>query len=157
MALRTIITGAEHPVLRGSATPVTSFGKELTKLIRDLHDTVEAVKGAGLAAPQVNVSTAVLVAKIAGSFTTLINPEILWRSPEEVLGEEGCLSLPNVWLFVPRARAIVVRFQEDTGKETELKLADFDARVVQHEVDHLLGKLIVDYHGKTAVLHQQTL
>jgi peptide deformylase len=157
MAIKTIITGAEHPVLRARAARVSSFGKELSKLARDLHETVEAVKGAGLAAPQINVSSAVTVAKIGGMFTMLVNPEILWRSTEEVLGEEGCLSLPDIWLFVPRAREIVVRFQTEKGAEQELKLADFDARVVQHEVDHLLGRLIVDYQAASSSRNTQAL
>ncbi|MEK7137571.1 MAG: peptide deformylase [Patescibacteria group bacterium] len=157
MAIRTIITGKDNPVLRARAARVLSFGKDLSKLVRDLHETVEAVKGAGLAAPQINVSSAVTVAKIGGIFTTLVNPEILWRSTEEVLGEEGCLSLPDIWLFVPRAREIVVRFRTERGAEQELELADFDARVVQHEVDHLLGKLIVDYQATSVRTPGQAL
>ncbi len=157
MAVRVIITGVENPTLRTSCKEVRTFGKELQKLVKDLLDTVESVKGAGLAAPQIAVTDAVCIAKIGGSFIPLINPKILWRSEEEVLGEEGCLSLPEIWLYVPRAMSIVLRFQDEKGKEQERRLTDFDARVVQHEVDHLLGKLITDYAGKGAVTPGEAL
>ena len=157
MAVKTIVVGAHLPVLRKRAAHIESFGKELQRLVRDLHDTVEEAKGAGLAAPQINIAQAVTVAKIAGMFTTLVNPEVLWCSPEAVLGEEGCLSLPDIWLLVPRAKEIIVRFQTEKGEERELKLTEFDARVVQHEVDHLLGKLIVDYQAVPSQQHQQAL
>ena len=157
MAVRMIITGGENPVLRRETTKVRSFGKEFQKLVKDLSDTVESVKGAGLAAPQVDSSEAVCIAKIGGIFTPLVNPEILWRSEEEVLGEEGCLSLPEIWLYVPRAVSIVLRYQDESGKEQERRLTDFDARVVQHEVDHLRGILITDYHGKGAVVPGEAL
>ncbi len=157
MAVRVIITGAENPVLRKETTKVRSFGKGLQKLVRDLSETVESVKGAGLAAPQVGESLAVCIAKIGGEFTPLVNPVISWRSEQEVLGEEGCLSLPGVWLFVPRAAESIVRYHDMKGKEQERKLQGFDARVVQHEVDHLRGILIVDYHGKGAVTPGEAL
>lgn len=150
MAIRVIIIGAENPVLRTKTEKVSTFGKDLQKLVRDLLETVEHVKGAGLAAPQIGDKRAVCVAKVGGKFLPLINPKIFWKSDEEVLGEEGCLSLPEIWLFIPRATEIVLRFQNEKGKEQERRLMGFDARVVQHEVDHLHGKLIVDYPAEGA-------
>jgi len=145
MALRTIIIGAGTPILRQKAERVSSFGKEFQKLLKDLRETAEHVKGAGLAAPQVDVSLAVTVARLSGEFTPLINPEIIWRSEETLIGEEGCLSLPDIWVHVPRAKEIIIRSLDEKGREQERKLRDVDARVAQHEIDHLNGKLIVDY------------
>lgn len=148
MALQPIIIGSTHPILRAKAQRVSSFGKDLRRLVQDLSDTVLHVQGAGLAAPQVGVSLAVCIARVGAEFMPLINPEISWYSQEKMVGEEGCFSLPNVWLLVPRALEIIVRYQDEQGREQERKLTHFDARVVQHEVDHLLGRLIVDYSAE---------
>ncbi len=145
MAVLPIITGEKNPLLRAETKKVDSFGKSLQALIQDLFDTVHAAEGAGLAAPQIGISERVTVARIGETFVPLVNPEIVWKSDRTVLGEEGCLSLPNVWLQIPRSTEIVLRYQDEKGKEQERKLEGFDARVVQHEVDHLFGKLIVDY------------
>ena len=150
MAVRTIITGAQHPLLRAKTQRVTAFGHDTKALVQNLLDTVIAAKGAGLAAPQIGVSQSVCIVKIGKIFVPLLNPEILWRADAEVSGEEGCLSLPGVWLFVPRAAEIIVRYEDMKKREQEKKLTGFDARVVQHEVDHLLGKLIMDYPAEAA-------
>lgn len=148
MAVLPIITGAEHPILHRKTKKISSFTKELQKLIQDLLDTVHHAEGAGLAAPQVEISKRVTVARIGEEFIPLVNPEILWKSDQIILGEEGCLSLPNVWLNVPRSTDIVLQYFDSKGNEHEKKLSGFDARVVQHEVDHLNGILIVDYQFK---------
>ena len=145
MSVQTIITGDKTPILRAETENVNSFSKNLQKLITDLHDTVTFAKGAGLAAPQINSSLKVCVARVGGTFITLVNPSIIWCSEETDIAEEGCLSLPEVWIHVERPIAIVVRFQNEKGRKEERKLSEIDARVVQHEVDHLHGKLIVDY------------
>ena len=147
MAVLPIVTGANLPVLRRRTKKVTSFTKDLQKLIQNLLDTVHRAEGAGLAAPQIGISERVTVARIGEEFIPLVNPEILWKSEQIVLGEEGCLSLPNVWLNVPRSTDIILRYVDVKGKEFEKKLSGFDARVVQHEVDHLDGVLIVDYQS----------
>jgi peptide deformylase len=148
MPVRAIVTGRHSPVLRQKSQQVSAFNKELKKLIVDLLDTVEDAKGAGLAAPQIGVSQSVTVARLSGSFLPLINPEIIWESEITELLEEGCLSLPNVWLMVPRAREAIVRYRDEKGGEQERKLSGMDARVAQHEIDHLNGKLIVDYSSQ---------
>ena len=140
-----VVTGAEAEVLRTKTQDVTDFGKDLKKLISVLMDTVEKEKGVGLAAPQIGSSQNVCVAKIGGSFKVFVNPKIAWSSDQSVVCEEGCLSLPDVWLMVPRAEEIVVSFQNEKGEQKELKLADMEARIMQHEIDHLRGVLIVDY------------
>ncbi|MBI3332100.1 peptide deformylase, partial [Candidatus Peregrinibacteria bacterium] len=78
----------------------------------------------------------------------LINPEITWKSDETYVDQEGCLSLPGVWLDITRSKEIIVGYMDPAGKKQERKLTDFAARVVQHEVDHLDGILIVDYRKK---------
>lgn len=110
-----------------------------------MRDTVIAANGAGLAAPQVGRSERVCLVQIEKKLIPLINPEILWRDPIAVLGEEGCLSLPGLWLQVPRSVAITLRYIDTLGKEQERRYKNFAARVIQHELDHLDGILITDY------------
>ena len=107
--------------------------------------TVKAADGLGIAAPQVGQSWRVCLARINSKMTPLVNPEITWRSAEIDILEEGCLSLPGIGVEVPRAMAITLRFLDEKGADQERRLTDLDARVVQHEVDHLNGVLIVDY------------
>ena len=145
MALLPILTGENNPVLRTKTKKVPKMTKELVKVLQDMIDTTIGAKGAGIAAPQVNRSERICIALIGGVLTPLVNPEITWRSEEIDVLEEGCLSLPSVWLPVPRSTSIVLAYKTQEWKDMERKLQAFDARVVQHEVDHLEGKLIVDY------------
>jgi peptide deformylase len=145
MAVLPIVEGASTKVLRTKTKPVEKVTKELKKLLKDMKETMDHAKGVGLAAPQVGVGLRVCVAVIDGKAVSLINPHIISQSEQTALDEEGCLSLPTTWLPVPRSVEIVVSYKDEKGKQQEKKLADFNARVVQHEVDHLDGKLIVDY------------
>ena len=119
--------------------------KEILSLIKDMEQTTVAAEGLGLAAPQIGQSMRLCIVRMHGKLTPLINPDILWRSSETTEEEEGCLSLPETFVYVTRAKGIVVRYTDAAGQEREQKLEDMDARVVQHEVDHLNGVLIVDY------------
>lgn len=150
MAVLPIITGADTPVLRTVTKPVPKVTKELQKLLKDMEETTRAADGLGLAAPQIGQSLRVCIVKMNGRLTPLVNPLITRRSPEMETAEEGCLSLPEVWVQVPRSTSIVVTYLDGKGKEQERMLTNLEARIVQHEVDHLDGKLIVDYgpHGK---------
>lgn len=145
MAVLPIVTGQDEAVLRTKTTPVSKVTKDITKLIKDMQATVKKAEGAGLAAPQIGQSLRLCLAALNGRMTPLINPEITWRSDKLVKDEEGCLSLPNMTVKVPRATEIIVKYVNEKGQEQERHLTDFDARVVQHEVDHLEGVLIVDY------------
>lgn len=145
MATLPIVTGEHSEVLRKKTEKIVNFDKELKKLVTDLQETAASASGAGLAAPQVGVSLAVTVARLSGSFVPLINPEVIWQSETAETAEEGCLSLPGVWLMVPRPAEVIVKYSDENGKEQERKLTGWDARVAQHEIDHLNGKLIVDY------------
>lgn len=123
--------------------------KAVLQLIRDMEETMKRAEGVGLAAPQVGQSLRVCIALLSGKTTAFINPRITWRSSEEHTAEEGCLSLPDTWVLVPRARAIAVRFQNKKGKEEERRLEELPARILQHEIDHLDGVLITAYQERT--------
>jgi peptide deformylase len=148
MAARPIVTGADTPVLRAKAKPVAKVTKEVQELLKDMAETCVLADGQGLAAPQIGVSERVIVAVLNERLVGLVNPEITWRSSEMVRDEEGCLSLPHQYVVVARDRAIGVKFLDVNGKPQELRLSDMDARVIQHEVDHLDGILIVDHSAK---------
>jgi len=145
MSVLPIITGADTPVLRKRTALVPKVTKEIKKLIKDMKDTLRGAKGAGLAATQVNQSLRLCLSTIDEKLVVLINPKILTMKKEYSLDEEGCLSLPGLWIPVPRSTEIVLAYQDEKGKKHERKLHNFNARVVQHELDHLDGVLIVDY------------
>ncbi len=145
MAILPIVTGEDTPILRKKTKKVAKVTKEMLELIGNMADTVEAAPGAGIAAPQVGSSHRICLASINSKMTVLINPEITRKSDETDWEEEGCLSLPGLVVPVQRAKEITLRYQNEKGQEQERKLKDWSARVVQHEVDHLNGILIVDY------------
>lgn len=145
MAVLPIVKGESTDVLRTKAADVPQVTKEVKRLIKDMQQTVKKAEGLGIAAPQVGVSKRVCLANFNGKMTALINPDIFWKSDEVATMEEGCLSLPGIDVNVERAVEIQVRYLDEKGTEQERHLHDLDARVVQHEVDHLNGVLIVDY------------
>ena len=140
-----IVIGPDNPILRKKTKPVPSVTKDLRKLIKDMIDTMHEANGVGLASPQVAREERVCIAVIGGKITPLINPKITGHSKETAIDQEGCLSLPNVWIDVARSTEITLTYLDVKGKKQQKKLQNFDARVVQHEVDHLEGVLIVDY------------
>lgn len=152
MPVLPIVIGAQTPILRETSVQIPTVTKELKQLIADMKETVVAAKGAGLAAPQVGRHERLCIAMIGDKLTALVNPRITWRSETVAIAEEGCLSLPGLWLDVSRPTDIVVEFQTEQSKKRELKLSGFDARVVQHEVDHLEGILIVDHKKQNQVV-----
>ncbi len=149
MAVRPIVT-YPHPVLRKKAQPVTDFGPELQQLIDDMFETMRAAAGVGLAAPQVNVPLRVIVVEYAQDEHArperyaVVNPRIVYVSPETEMGTEGCLSIPGVFGDVLRPRSVVVRGQDRFGKPLNLRLHGWLARIFQHEIDHLNGILFID-------------
>lgn len=135
-----------EPVLRKKAEPLTQFGPEEQKFFDDMIDTMYAEEGVGLAAPQVGISKRVLVASptlTRGEEYVFVNPEILEARGRE-LGLEGCLSLPGISGEIPRAKVIRFRALDRQGKPLEMEIRDFFARIIQHEVDHLNGVLLID-------------
>lgn len=146
MAVRTILEFPD-PRLRTRAQPVSRFDAALSGLIEDLLETMYAAPGIGLAATQVDVHQRVLVIDISEERNhplVLVNPEILARDGEEI-SEEGCLSVPGVFDDVKRASRIRVRWQSRTGETSEQDYEGTLAVCIQHEMDHLEGKLFVDY------------
>lgn len=149
MALRTVEKKSKNPILRAVSEPVGKVDKTLKKLIQDMRDTMFDLKGVGIAAPQVGVNLRLALARLNVEtphevVVTLINPEIDDLSSEMTELEEGCLSLPRQWGKVKRHQALTVRFQDEKGRKQSLLLHDFNARVIQHEVDHLNGMLFID-------------
>ncbi len=150
MAALPIITGADTPILRTKTKAVPKVTKELQKLLKDMQETTIVADGLGIAAPQIGRTERLCIVHVGGKLMPMVNPIITQRSAEEEYAEEGCLSLPGIWVQVPRSTTIRVTYLDGKGSEQERMLSNMDARVVQHEVDHLEGKLIVDYgpHGK---------
>ncbi|HWX74392.1 MAG TPA: peptide deformylase [Solirubrobacteraceae bacterium] len=134
------------PVLRASAVPVERFDKQLKAEIERMTELMHDALGVGLAATQLGIVHRVLVyrADPEEPTTALVNPVLEWKSEETELAEEGCLSLPGVHVEVERALGVRVRAQDDTGAELELEVEGFPARIIQHEMDHLDGVLILD-------------
>jgi peptide deformylase len=132
------------PVLRKATTPVEEVTDEIRALISDMFDTMYAAEGIGLAAPQVGRTERVTVMDVEGQKLALINPEIIEREGS-ARGEEGCLSIPDIFGDVTRATRVVVRALNEKGEEIEAEGTELLARCMQHEIDHLDGKLFIDY------------
>ena len=135
------------PRLRIRAEPVTKFDTELKTLVADLFDTMYSAPGIGLAATQVNVHKRILVCDVGVDSKQpycLINPEII-HAEGKTNAEEGCLSVPEFYDFIDRAAVIRVRAFDPDGKPFELDAEGMLAVCIQHEMDHLEGKLFVDY------------
>jgi len=146
MALRTILEFPD-PRLRTKAQPVTRFDAALRRLVDDMLETMYAAPGIGLAATQVDVHQRVIVIDISAEHNqplVLINPEIIAREGE-ASSEEGCLSVPGIFDEVERAAKVRVRAHERDGTVFERDFDDILAVCIQHEMDHLDGKLFVDY------------
>lgn len=132
------------PILRAETKPVEVVTDELRRLIDDMFDTMYAAQGIGLAAPQVGRSERLAVIDIEKNPIVIINPEIVVEEGA-AKAEEGCLSIPDVYGDVERARRVVVRALDREGKPFEVEAEELLARALQHEIDHLHGKLFIDY------------
>ena len=139
-----------HPVLKKKAEPVAAVDDEMRRFLDDMLETMYASNGCGLAAPQVGVSKRVVVIDIAHEDEEpqplyLVNPEIIWKSEEKKVCEEGCLSVPGMRAEVERPAAVKIRYLDYDGKEQLLEADDFLAVAAQHELDHLDGILYIDH------------
>lgn len=137
------------PVLSTKAAPASAEDATLA-LAQDMLETMYEAEGRGLAAPQIGVLSRVFVMDATwktgtAAPETFINPEILWRSPEVVPSEEGCLSIPGVLAQVERAREIILRWVQPDGSVSAQKLTGFRAICAQHEIDHLDGIVTLDH------------
>ncbi|EEO28408.1 peptide deformylase [Oxalobacter paraformigenes] len=136
------------PRLLKPSRPVTSFDSELKTLVENMAQTMYEAPGVGLAAPQVNAHRQVVVIDVSEKRNELhvfINPQIIKASEEKTLFEEGCLSLPGIYDEIERPARVTVRAQDVDGKAFEMEAEGLLAVCVQHEIDHLKGRVFVDY------------
>jgi peptide deformylase len=133
------------PILRQDTRPVDTITDELRQLVNDMFETMHAADGIGLAAPQVGRTERLAVVEVDDTRVVLINPEITERSAETDKREEGCLSIPEIYGDVVRPSAVTVRALDIDGQPFELRAEGMLARCIQHEIDHLDGKLFLDY------------
>lgn len=147
MATLTILSYPD-PRLHTVAKPVTQIDARITQLAADMLETMYAAKGVGLAATQVNVHERVIVMDVSEARNTpmvLINPEVVWQSAERCKDEEGCLSVPDYRDDVERAAQIHVKALDLQGQEQLIKAEGLLSVCIQHEMDHLKGKVFVQY------------
>ena len=139
------------PRLKKPCEPVAAVTEEVTALAKDMLDTMYDAPGIGLAAPQVGVTKRVIVMDCIKDGTpepmVLLNPEVTWSSEDLSTYEEGCLSIPDQYADVKRPAAVTVRWMALDGSAQERTFQGLWATCVQHEIDHLDGKLFIDYLG----------
>src|SRR3989304_5322488 len=145
MAILTILT-APDPRLKVVSKPVATVDDSIRRLMDDMLETMYASHGIGLAAPQVGLARRVIVLDLARGEESpnpikLANPEIVWRSEEEVMCEEGCLSVPDQYSEVSRPKAVKVRYLDYQNEIREMDADGYLATCIQHEIDHLNGVL----------------
>jgi peptide deformylase len=147
MALLTILKYPD-PRLQRVARPVQSVDARVRALVADMLDTMYEAQGIGLAATQVDVHERIVVIDLSEDRSqplVLINPELVWASPERQRSDEGCLSVPGIYDGVERATAVRVRALDELGQSREVTAEGLLAVCIQHEMDHLLGKVFVEY------------
>lgn len=149
MAVLKIVTGVNDKILRLQSKPVKKIDKQVKKLIVDMIDTLKAADGLGIAAPQVGINLRIFIARLNYDtphemMVPMINAELFDLSEETDGHEEGCLSMPNKFGEVKRYKSLSVRYTDIHGKENVLNLTGLNARIMQHETDHLNGILIAD-------------
>jgi len=132
------------PCLRKKAEPVEEVGPGERMIIRSMIKTMHKAKGVGLAAPQVGINRRFFVVDVGDGPMAIINPRITKKKGSGVL-EEGCLSIPEVTVMIDRPYEITVEYMDENNRMMEMACDNLLARVIQHETDHLDGKLIVDY------------
>ena len=134
------------PVLKSKATPVDRFDDALRAQVARMGGLMNDALGVGLAAPQIGLSQRLLVYRVGqeAPLIALVNPEIEWSSRDQEEAEEGCLSIPGVAVDVERPVHVRVRAQDESGAERVVEASGLEARVIQHELDHLNGILILD-------------
>ena len=132
------------PVLRQATTPLSRVDDELRRLVADMFETMHHAKGIGLAAPQVGRTERLAIVEVDDERFVLINPEVVQREGR-AKGEEGCLSIPDIYADVERPKTVTVRAMDEDFQPYEIEATDLLARCIQHEIDHLDGKLFIDY------------
>ncbi len=136
------------PRLHKVAKPVEKVDERIRKQIEDMFETMYEANGIGLAATQVDFHERLIVIDVSqdrDQKLVLINPEILWASEEKQVGEEGCLSVPGIYDGVERSTSVKVRALDENGNSREIDAEGLLAICIQHEMDHLMGKVFVEY------------
>lgn len=144
-----VTKGIDNKILRTVSKPVGAVTAQIRQLARDMIKTMERENGVGIAAPQVGVNIRMVICKFNPGANNevvipMINPEILELADTMLDGEEGCLSLPGLWGHTKRADYAMVRFKNLKGVSQTLELSGFNARIIQHEVDHINAILFAD-------------
>lgn len=137
-----------NPRLHLVAQPVAAVDERIRVLVSDMLETMYHAQGIGLAATQVDVHERVIVIDLSEERNqpmALINPELLWASDERTQGEEGCLSVPGIYDGVARPARVRIRALDEHGQSREIEADGLLARCIQHEMDHLMGKVFVEY------------
>jgi peptide deformylase len=145
MAYRQILKFPD-PCLRAKSMPIIEFDESLAALVSDLDDTLNVCGGVGLSAPQIGVFQRVIYIRSDDFTGVMVNPEIL-ESAQENLLQEGCLSFPGIFEKVKRFTIVDCRYFDATGKEQKVVLKNLSAHIVQHEIEHLEGILLIDKLG----------
>jgi peptide deformylase len=136
------------PRLHKVAKPVTEFGERLNQLVADMAETMYEAPGVGLAASQVDVHECLVVidtSETKDDLRVFVNPEITWASDDKQVYDEGCLSVPGIYDGVERPARVKVRALDQKGEPFELEADGLLAVCIQHEMDHLMGKVFVEY------------
>lgn len=136
------------PRLHTVARPVAAVDARVRKLVADMLETMYEANGIGLAATQVDVHERIVVIDVSETRDqplVLINPQIVWASEQTQVGDEGCLSVPGIYDGVERSSAVKVRALDGEGREREIEAEGLLAVCIQHEMDHLQGKVFVEY------------
>jgi peptide deformylase len=146
VAAMSFIRRLGDPVLKSRATPVDRFDDSLRQQVSRMAGIMNDALGVGLAAPQLGISQRLLVYRVGpdAPLIALANPEIEWASDEHEGSDEGCLSIPGVMVDVERPLHVRVRAQDEQGEPRSVEASGLEARVIQHELDHLDGVLILD-------------
>jgi peptide deformylase len=146
VAAMSLIRRLGDPVLKSHATPVDRFDDSLRRQVSRMAGIMNDALGVGLAAPQLGISQRLLVYRVGPDAPVIVlaNPELEWSSGDEEAGEEGCLSIPGVTVDVERPVHVRVRALDEDGEERTVEASGLEARVIQHEMDHLDGVLILE-------------
>lgn len=139
-----ILTEPDPVLYRKSVDVADPSDPFIQRLILNMRETLKKNKGIGLAAPQVGVNKKVILINLWKDEYVLLNPRLTYKSRDQEVGEEGCLSLPGVYLNIERSKRVRVKALDQNGKKIKIKAKGLLARVLQHEIDHLEGILITD-------------
>jgi len=135
------------PVLRKKASDIEEITPEVMKLAEDMAETMLKEDGVGLAGPQVGISKKIIAVQTENGPSVFINPKIVKKYGGKVSMEEGCLSLPGIWFKIKRSNVAEIEAIDPKGRKLNIKAEGFQARIFQHEIDHLDGVLIIDRVG----------